>query len=624
MSLDYRIATQEKQLFRRFQKSPRYFKDKVGPIIPGLISHDEARAKEEADKKDHERKEGVQRKPQPQQPHQTQALHQKQTQQALAQTAREDHAPREKGETSKSQQAAQQTKLLKEAAGQGVQELQRSEFNQPRPQIHSGLRAPSTPGANLLQNVRNLASGGSGQSGQTGLPEKQFLKGQTEGPLPNLVRDTSKPPPPSSTGVRVANLAPFTGLHEGGRPILGTSTGQPQTVWTSHRPDQPQARPFSPESPFAKLADRALSRSWNPDALTKLLAQAAKNLPDSNPALTNRAAQVAVVLHGNLLFLRDGNRLRSFRLLDDGNLWETSHEHHGVPLTPEARAEMTKVLKQKGVHARLSGEKEAFVEKQGGDQKVPKGSSTSLGVRGELRALINDSSMFAHLLREVLEEGKEMGQELEEGETPKFASKKDWAAFFGRMMGMGNAEKSSQKTFDQIMGFIFRGLFKKQGESGETLVSDFKYQLAGKLREEKFAQIGVSNTELLTLLKNLKPGEPISKETLQRFMGEELSFTQLIHVIKKTDPHLASELLRNVQFDPTANVDLYSQAKLEHHIFSQSRKKAVGDESVFANVYDLQEKQKREVPGKPKLYTFITYAAIAFGVLLLILFLLGK
>lgn len=118
-------------------------------------------------------------------------------------------------------------------------------------------------------------------------------------------------------------------------------------------------------------------------------------------------------------------------------------------------------------------------------------------------------------------------------------------------------------------------------------------------------------------------------------MGEEISFTQLLHVIQKSDPILASELLKNVKFDPTSNTNLYDQAKLEHHIFSKSRRQpgmmgsGAGTSSpethnpVFAgNVYELHDKQSREVPGKAKLYTVLTYASIVGAIVFTLYFLL--
>src|SRR4029434_3003570 len=87
----------------------------------------------------------------------------------------------------------------------------------------------------------------------------------------------------------------------------------------------------------------------------------------------------------------------------------------------------------------------------------------------------------------------------------------------------------------------------------------------------RFARIDVMSEELAELLKNLKPGQTISKEMLKKFFGDELSFTELIHVIQKTDPILASELMKSIRFDPHASVDPFSQARLEHHIFSTPR-----------------------------------------------------
>ncbi|MFO1518164.1 MAG: hypothetical protein U1F57_00645 [bacterium] len=629
--IDFQIAVSERT-FRRLKGAPRYFE--VGPLIPNFVpTATEATAQAEAENKakaeEHAKTESRQQQQRPA-PQQT----------TSHQASRMDQAVRDARGTDSREGASQhegEHRALKDASQQGVQELRHSEFveNATNPQQgHTGsaFRAPSSSGGNVLQNIRVLTG--------EAHPEQGHPMGHTEGNVANLVRgDAARPQTPAGTGVRVGDFARFAGVHEGGQLPMGTPNDPALARWAGGRGGMPQAQPFSPDSPFARLADRMMGRAWSPDNLANLLNQATSHMAESHPALANRNAQVAVVLHGSLLFVKDGERFRAFRLMDDGTLWEANpEEHHGSPLSPEARSEITKLLRQKGVHARLSGDKEALVDEKhlehSSAAQAKQAKDHSHSARGEFRTLFRDDSSFAHLLREVLEEGREVGEFLGEGEDAHFASKSDWGGFFSRMMGMGSSEKSSKSSFDEIMGFIFRGLFKKKGQAGETLVSDIKYKGEGLKKEEKFAQIGVDNEELLEFLKNLKPGQPISKELLQSYFGEDITFIQLLHVIQKADPVLASELLRNVQFDPSANVDPYSQARLEHHIFSRSRPRpttplptSAGDSqngAIFANVYDLQDKQKRDVKGKPKLYTLISYTVIIFGVLLLIFYLLNK
>ncbi len=605
--------------WRRERGAIRYFRDnRIDGIFSALTPSPEEQHRTEEQKQQNEARTKEQAKlAQQSQQNQPPPLNQPKMQ-SLNEAVHEDREHHEARESNNQQ--AQNQQALRNASGQDLKEAYRDEFAQSHPhQFQSELHASSSSTPSYLQNIRNL-------TGQNPRAE-QHLQGEGNPPLPHHPN-----PPQTQANVRIADLSRFAGIQE--HAALPPQGNPPNMAQMMNRGSLGRSQAFNPETPFAKLTAQAFARAWNPQSFGQLIQQAASHLPDQHPILNNSQLPLAAFLQGNTLFLKEGDRLRSFRLMEDGTLYETSHEHEGAPLSAQARAEMVRVLKQKGVHARLSGEKEALVEE--GKAALEKGSSQdrSLSARGELRSLGREDSRFAYLLREVLEEGRHVGQELEEGENPHFASKNDWGAFFGRMLGLGSAEKQAKKTFDQIMGFIFRGLYKKQGESGQTLVSDIKYQLSGKLKEDKFAQIGVTNEQLLELLKNLKPGQAISKEILKQFMGEEISFTQLIHVIEQTDPVLASELLRNVKFDPTSNVNLYDQAKLEHHIFSKSKRRpgmmGAGTESsppqntgpLFdGNAYNLFDKQYRDVPGKVQIYTILTYGAILVGIFFLFYFL---
>gem|GEM_PF-2568615 len=629
MLLDYHILNNERSV-RRERGAPRFYD--VGPVMPNILGQTPEQA-QQAEAEQRQKASAESQKAPPKQPQQTQP-----TQQPKAQTmdraAREDRADDRRGAEAQHHTEGQ---ALKDASKQGVKELLHSEFVENQPQVHTGsaFRAPSTGGGSVLQNIRVITG--------EAHPDKTPLAARSDA-SPAQARDTGgrASTSPEARGLRLADFTRQGGIQEHGRLHTPGSFSDPRTSrMPLGRGMLPQSQPFRPDSPFARLADRALTRSWNPDGLTTLLNQAARNLPESHAALSNRAANVAVVMHGSLIFVRDGDKIRSFRLLSDGTLHETNqdgeHTEGGPPLSREARSELSRLLRQKGIHARLHGEKESIGETRD-EAKAHALKDRSLNARGELRSLTRDDSSFAHLLKQVLEEGSSVGEYLNEGEDAQFAEKSDWQGFFGRMLGLGSEEKAAKKTFDEVMGFIFRGLFKKKEGKGETLVSDIQYELSGKSKEMKFARIDVLSEELGELLKNLKPGQTISKEMLKRFFGEEISFTELIHVIQKSDPILASEIMKSIKFDPQAAVDPFSQARLEHHIFSKSRRRpgaggfGTGGENaspnnggaVLANAFDLQQKEKREVTGKAKLYTFITYTAIVFGVLLLLFFLLGK
>lgn len=626
--MSYNEIKNPHQTWRRDRGAIHYFHDnRIDSIFSGLVrSPDEVRQADEQAKKEVEAKQKSQQNPQQPQNQQPQNLRQPQAPN-MDQALRESE-PHSETRGKQSQQADNQ-RTLRQAAGQDLKEVYRDQFQNRQPnQMQSELRSSTSGTPSFLQNMRNLS--GQNARGEQALPQDRNPNPANPGRNPTLNSNQS--------GLRIADLSRFAGIQE------HVQLAQQNTHNTASMLNRsPGRQTFNPENPFSRLPNQSFPRAFNPQTFGQLIQQAASHLPEQHPFFTQQNMPVAAFLHGNMLFVKDGDRLRTYRLLEDGTLHETSQEHEGSPLTPEARAEMSRVLRQKGIHARLSGERGEMgetreLEGEGRsefDRSSQRAQDRSMNARGELRTLSREDSHFAHLLREVLEEGREVGQELGEGEEAQFASKKDWSAFFGRMLGMGSAEKKGKKTFDQMMGFIFRGLYKKQGEAGSTLVSDIKYQLSGKTKEDRFAQIGIEDAQLIALLQKFTPGQAISKDLLKQYFGEEITFTQLIHVIHQSDPLLASELLKNVKFDPSSTINLYDQAKLEHHIFSNSKRRPSviipgpdlsSPENAGAlfdgNAYNLFDKQKRDVFGKVKLYTFLTYAGLLVGVFFLFYFLL--
>jgi hypothetical protein len=191
---------------------------------------------------------------------------------------------------------------------------------------------------------------------------------------------------------------------------------------------------------------------------------------------------------------------------------------------------------------------------------------------------------------------------------------------------------------EDILNMIFRGLFKKQGQGENVLVGDFKYLKNGKTKEEKFAQVTVEDEKLLELLAQLKPGQKITAEMLKKFFGEEMSYMQLAHITEKLF-NMAQGAEKNVIFNPRAQTDPYSQARLEKSMFASrkpNKSTASSDEAssqelprgsrptgFLANGYEFLGLRER-FEGKPRLYTFITYSLLiaAFGIT--VVFLLMK
>jgi len=493
-------------------------------------------------------------------------------------------------------------KVLREASRQGVQDAWQDEFGERNTNFNT--RSSSEPTSrNFLQNVRNLTGGANPQNllTQNNLTQQvgEFLRPQEEGH------------PSQTFGLRdfLSNAIHADGIQN---PQMG---GGERFL--------PQTRPFETRHPFAHLHTEPLPQMWHTPSFQQMMQQLTRPLPETHPLFTPSAAEVAVAVHGSLLFVKDGDKTRSFRLLEDGTLWETHTEQSGGgPLSSQARAEIIRVLRQRGLHSKLTGgesNETQLLDKLAAKllEKDAKGRKVDAG-----RVFKEDSS-FAHLLREVLEEGREWEYVLGEGEHAEFLPKEDWESFFSRMMGLGNAERPASKKFDQILKFVFRGLFQKPGSAEETLVSDIQYQRGQKVKEEKFAQINLDNDEILEFLDHLKPGQPFEKSLLEGHFGESLDYKELAHLLEKTSPVLASEVLKDVQFDPSSNVDLYSQARLEHSIFSKSKRENEEGKNAFVPGYTIEEKIKRRFIGKAKLYTAISYGAGILFLLFLIFFLLS-
>lgn len=603
MSIDYKIWPKKERGFRYLKQNPRYFQEvpKSGPIkffIPGEEEKSSEKSSEKKQVSDNNEQQKKAAENARKSSHQTQKNAQNE-QLKNFQLNRRGETKEERKE--RTDQKKRTETLEKNAAGLTHERAEGQDHYNP----NSRARMESSTRGTMLQNIRNLAGNNHGTLG-----EKAYLAKEN---LPHLTKNSSSQ---DQAGTKLGNMRGFIGES-------GTMNHEQWNQRSNLGNRRLSGQAFMHDRPFAGLGGQGLSNPLNQtNSLNHLIKQLETKPLETHPALAHQIGQSAAGFHSkNLLLVRDGDKFRLFRLLEDGTLSEAGGEHHGKPLSADAKRSISQALKERGLQARLQGEREVLGEK-GKASNEKNAKDASLTARGELKALLGDESSFAHLLRAALEEGREIGDHLREGANPEFISKKDWNAFFARMLNVGNLEESSSKTFDEIMSFVFRGLFKKEG--GDTLVSDIKYMLEGKQREEKFAQISISDDELLNGLRGLKPGQGISKEMLQDFMGNQLDFIKLVHLIGIADPGYASEILKNVKFNASANIDPFSQARLEHHIFSQSKRKEPGENTgVFADPFKLQEKPKLEFFGaNAKLYTLIGYLAAGFAILLLLFYLL--
>jgi hypothetical protein len=380
------------------------------------------------------------------------------------------------------------------------------------------------------------------------------------------------------------------------------------------------------------------------DALKNLRQQIANLLIAGQPAATvqDKGEKPGVLVHlrGNLVFVREGGKTRAFKLEKDGSLSELpTDDASETPLSQEAKAQLKKVLRQHGIKSEVEGEAAEFKGEISDAELAQLLAEQQAMEKGEGEPL-DFETQFALLLYEALEEKKKMGKKLGEGEEPKFPSKKDWEAFFAKLEKMGNQEKAAKKSLDEILKFIFRGLFKKSGK-GSYLVGDLEYQGKGKNKQDKFAQIEVTQEDLLKFLQQLAPGQSVSTKKLSEAFGKELTYLLMAHVGEAAF-NMASSAERHIQFDPRATHDAFSQARFEQSLLSSSRKNSKGrrpegtDENhpspfptpspqgVFANVYELLGlRQKYE--GNPKLYTAVAFFGIMSVMILAVLaLLLGK
>ncbi|HEX5035388.1 MAG TPA: hypothetical protein VFW62_12990, partial [bacterium] len=289
-------------------------------------------------------------------------------------------------------------------------------------------------------------------------------------------------------------------------------------------------------------------RPFSPDSMFQQVQRLVQNqLGGAAQQFANTTAQVAVNIRGNLVFVKDGKEFRAFKLNKDGSLTELPSEDGGDhPLSAEAQALLGKALRNKAVQIRKGdGSLRGSDQTEGsrGTESLKDGKAADKKDEAKEQQL-DFETRFALLLHQVLEEGHELYEPVGEG-GPQFPGKSDWEAFFARMMKVGNQEKSSKKSLEDVLGMIFRGLFKK-GQTN-TLVGDLKYSADGKNREQKFTQVAVDDEQFLEWLSNLKPGQKIDAEMMKKMFGEEISYLELDHILENQSRLIqAEESAKNV------------------------------------------------------------------------------
>lgn len=169
-------------------------------------------------------------------------------------------------------------------------------------------------------------------------------------------------------------------------------------------------------------------------------------------------------------------------------------------------------------------------------------SSRSTDVKSKEAFLKRSSKLFTNLkttgeeskfekgLKKTLS-GKSAVSKLPTGILAKFTGKtaEGWKTFFANVLKQGSSEQASSKSGDALANALYRGLYKALAhQKGMTLVSDLHFSKGDGVIADKFARILINNPDLLARLEQLKPGDPLTKEILDR-LGKEIKYTKLVH-----------------------------------------------------------------------------------------------
>lgn len=227
-------------------------------------------------------------------------------------------------------------------------------------------------------------------------------------------------------------------------------------------------------------------------------------------------------------------------------------------------------------------------------------------------------SKFEQVLQKVLA-GQKSVPKLEEGLRARFAAKTEeqWNQFFQNALSLNSAEVKSQGLFSKMIEALFRGLFQKSGSGQMMLVSDLAMSQDGDVVEHKYSQIPIEDAEVLELLKQLKPGDPISQDLLKK-LGEEFAYLKLAHALEQMT--VSDEEKKRVlkefrqQFSKSAQNDL--ERALARHRDQENKHKL-----PFEYARDDTTPKERYI-GPPKFFMYMLYAVggVTLMIILYILF----
>lgn len=240
------------------------------------------------------------------------------------------------------------------------------------------------------------------------------------------------------------------------------------------------------------------------------------------------------------------------------------------------------------------------------------------------------TSKFEETLRQT-QEGEEIVLKLPKGKAGPLKGKTEggWKTFFSNILRMGSGERSAIRNISSILEALHRGAYKAlTGEKGLTMVTDLRFSDGGRIASDKFARILIENPHLLRMLEQLKPGDKIPKELLEKF-GKELQYKQLFHKTDTATP-AAKDAARNANLSQLKSpVSAAALARLEMSLIEERNRRAgesladqknilrdgdgkTQDQSWFGRYFfhyggDPKIEWQKRI-GKPKLWIFISYA----------------
>lgn len=237
------------------------------------------------------------------------------------------------------------------------------------------------------------------------------------------------------------------------------------------------------------------------------------------------------------------------------------------------------------------------------------------GARDELARKyknVRAESPFEEALQKFLADGRSI-PDLMKGLRSQFPLKSDaeWDAFFKNALNQNSAEIETKKTTADLMQALFRGVFKKGANGDLMMVSDLSFASGDETNLFKFSQIALKDSQLLALLKQLKPGDMLTPDVL-KLLGNEIIFLQLAHVI--ADSNLSAEQQAAILRSYRQQVSSSSQRELENALAGERRKRSRAEEEMAAQqgaqFAGMPHKDIAPRPGTQKLRLYLLYTVI--------------